>query len=380
MSSQGPYTPVAPPQRPDLKTSQVRRWLMLGVVASALSAACFAGVTAALHLVDTRTCEDTPHGQRCIHTRYRFFGVTRAAVVTTLDGVLDGPATFWSSRGFKTEEGMFANGERAGCWSFWDAQGGGHRTHRFDGLGGLSLECDDPVKREPHTQVPAPYNTTPHVRVVVGGLLDSDVLPVLQGATFSQCIPAHGNYTVELHIGPNGAVQDQRLYEAEARVIPCRGAQQCASNMLNLAFPPAEEQTFVRFVVSHQPDPACGGVVDLGPAPSPGVCDPVKPWDQRMAEEAGLTQEVVERLQAKHAASIRRCHKESVRMGESFNGRVRATLLLGEKGTVERVDLKGDMQDTVLGNCLASAIQKWIFPRPEGEPFELDITVTLPRR
>ena len=58
-------------------------------------------ITAVLALVGLKTCEVTALGQRCLHTRYHFLSMADAAVVTTLNGVLDGPARvapLWDAR------------------------------------------------------------------------------------------------------------------------------------------------------------------------------------------------------------------------------------------------------------------------------------------
>lgn len=75
-----------------------------------------AGVSVYLSVVGTKSCWQTPEGERCVVTEWYPLTVQRRSQVETLNGVLDGQRTDWHANGEIWLSGRYERGLRVGEW------------------------------------------------------------------------------------------------------------------------------------------------------------------------------------------------------------------------------------------------------------------------
>jgi predicted Zn finger-like uncharacterized protein len=91
-----------------------------------------------------------------------------------------------------------------------------------------------------------------------------------------------------------------------------------------------------------------------------------------------LTPEQIFKVVQDQQSSLRDCANSSAKAGEKFKGTVVVTVTIGPSGKVKQAvasDLK--IRDMELGSCIGRALSRWMFPRFQGEPFDVELPLKM---
>jgi hypothetical protein len=89
-----------------------------------------------------------------------------------------------------------------------------------------------------------------------------------------------------------------------------------------------------------------------------------------------LDKDVIRRVVRAHINEIRGCYNEGLRRDASMKGRVSIQFTIGPDGSVPlSVVHETEIKDVEVGRCIANAITRWTFPKPEGGG---NVVVTYP--
>ena len=141
--------------------------------------------------------------------------------------------------------------------------------------------------------------------------------------------------------------QDARLVEAPRDGAPPRGQA-----------PPRGVDP-----LSDRAAPADRAADPLGerPQPSPGAGE-------------GLDADTIRRIVRAHVMEVRLCYEQALTRDPNAGGKIDVTFTIGEKGRVTAARAASDeAANKELGDCIAAAVRRWVFPRPGVEQ-----TVTYP--
>ena len=106
-------------------------------------------------------------------------------------------------------------------------------------------------------------------------------------------------------------------------------------------------------------------------APKPPALSigPVKPLS------GALDKDVIRRIVRAHINEVRYCYNQALARDPNAKGRVSVTFTIGGDGKVRRAELgESTLPDVTASQCIATAVRRWTFPKPEGG----DVNVTYP--
>jgi outer membrane biosynthesis protein TonB len=110
------------------------------------------------------------------------------------------------------------------------------------------------------------------------------------------------------------------------------------------------------------PPPAAPPPAIPTPAPAPTSGAGATTLRLGPAEVRGtLPRAVVERVARRHGAGVRRCFEDGAR------GQLTVFFIVGPTGRVRAASIqRSDVNDPAAEACVQGAIERWVFPRPEG--------------
>jgi hypothetical protein len=86
----------------------------------------------------------------------------------------------------------------------------------------------------------------------------------------------------------------------------------------------------------------------------------------------GLTQKAILKVITTNSGSMNLCMTESLRKGESLDGRMDLTLTIAADGSVVGVEIDPPkLRNTVMGGCAKKRIRNWRFPAFNGDPIDV---------
>ncbi len=89
---------------------------------------------------------------------------------------------------------------------------------------------------------------------------------------------------------------------------------------------------------------------------------------QAKAEVQGaLDKDIIRRIVRAHINEVRYCYNQALARDPNAKGRVAVQFTIGGTGKVpSAVVQESTMKDAGVGNCIAQAVRRWTFPKPEG--------------
>jgi hypothetical protein len=89
---------------------------------------------------------------------------------------------------------------------------------------------------------------------------------------------------------------------------------------------------------------------------------------QAKAEVQGaLDKDIIRRIVRAHINEVRYCYNQALARDPNAKGRVAVQFTIGGTGKVpSAVVQETTMKDAGVGNCIAQAVRRWTFPKPEG--------------
>lgn len=98
---------------------------------------------------------------------------------------------------------------------------------------------------------------------------------------------------------------------------------------------------------------------------------------QARAEVQGaLDKDIIRRIARAHITEIRHCYNQALATDPNARGRVSITFTIAADGKVSKAEVsESTMADAAVGSCVAAAVKRWTFPKPEGGGL---VTVTYP--
>lgn len=83
----------------------------------------------------------------------------------------------------------------------------------------------------------------------------------------------------------------------------------------------------------------------------------------------GLDADVIRRIVRAHLAEVRLCYEQALTRDPAAGGKIEVTFTIGEQGRVTAATAASDgAANKGLGDCIAAAVRRWVFPRPSGGP------------
>jgi outer membrane biosynthesis protein TonB len=80
-----------------------------------------------------------------------------------------------------------------------------------------------------------------------------------------------------------------------------------------------------------------------------------------------LSKEVIRRTIGRHVNEVRFCYEQRLNARPDLQGRVSVKFIIGPSGVVRAaVVAESDLADATTEQCIASAVQRWTFPAPNG--------------
>jgi hypothetical protein len=80
-----------------------------------------------------------------------------------------------------------------------------------------------------------------------------------------------------------------------------------------------------------------------------------------------LSKELIRRTIHQHINEVRACYEQALIGRPDLEGRASIKFIIGPSGAVQATALEStDLPDTKVGHCIATAVQRWQFPAPEG--------------
>jgi len=79
-----------------------------------------------------------------------------------------------------------------------------------------------------------------------------------------------------------------------------------------------------------------------------------------------LPPDVVQRIVRQNFGRFRNCYESGLRTNPNLTGRVVARFVIGRDGAVSNVSAGGDLPDSQVRSCVASAFYGLSFPSPDG--------------
>ena len=81
----------------------------------------------------------------------------------------------------------------------------------------------------------------------------------------------------------------------------------------------------------------------------------------------GLDKDLIRRVVRAHINEVRYCYNQGLAKDPNLKGRVAVQFSIGATGKVpSSVVGETDIKDSSVSNCIASAVRRWTFPKPEG--------------
>lgn len=98
---------------------------------------------------------------------------------------------------------------------------------------------------------------------------------------------------------------------------------------------------------------------------------------QAAAEVKGsLDKDIIRRIVRAHINEVRYCYNQGLLKDPTLSGRVKITFTIGSAGSVTDATLdESTVSDATVGTCIAKAIKRWKFPKPDGGG---NVVVTYP--
>lgn len=81
----------------------------------------------------------------------------------------------------------------------------------------------------------------------------------------------------------------------------------------------------------------------------------------------GLSQEAIRRVVQRHLPEVRFCYEQGLQSNPSLEGRVSVRWIISPAGSVQSAAIgSSDLRSAPVESCIASAVQRWTFPTPDG--------------
>jgi len=81
----------------------------------------------------------------------------------------------------------------------------------------------------------------------------------------------------------------------------------------------------------------------------------------------GLSQEAIRRVVQRHLPEVRFCYEQGLQSNPSLEGRVSVRWIITPAGGVQSAAIgSSDLRNGGVESCIASAVQRWTFPAPDG--------------
>ncbi|HEY8377388.1 MAG TPA: AgmX/PglI C-terminal domain-containing protein, partial [Nannocystis sp.] len=91
--------------------------------------------------------------------------------------------------------------------------------------------------------------------------------------------------------------------------------------------------------------------------------------------QGALDQDIIRRIVRAHINEIRYCYEQALRRDPRAKGRVQLRFVIGNDGKVQSAAVgENTLRDAAVAACMAGAVRRWLFPRPERG----SVTVTYP--
>lgn len=81
----------------------------------------------------------------------------------------------------------------------------------------------------------------------------------------------------------------------------------------------------------------------------------------------GLSQEAIRRVVQRHLPEVRFCYEQGLQSNPGLEGRVSVRWIISPAGGVQSAAIgSSDLRNGAVESCIASAVQRWTFPAPDG--------------
>jgi TonB family protein len=88
-----------------------------------------------------------------------------------------------------------------------------------------------------------------------------------------------------------------------------------------------------------------------------------------------MSPEAIRRVVLRNIGQITHCHEQGLAQNPQVEGRVTVRFVIGSDGTVVVSQPVQNVSVASVGHCIAEAVRRWQFPRPEGDGV---VTVNYP--
>jgi hypothetical protein len=83
--------------------------------------------------------------------------------------------------------------------------------------------------------------------------------------------------------------------------------------------------------------------------------------------QGGLDKDLIRRVVRAHINEVRHCYNQGLARDPNLKGRVSVQFQIGATGKVPTANVsESDLKDKSVSNCIASAVRRWQFPKPQG--------------
>lgn len=106
----------------------------------------------------------------------------------------------------------------------------------------------------------------------------------------------------------------------------------------------------------------------LGNYGSRGRPQRVRQGKAKLRGSGKLDKDIIRRIVRAHINEVRHCYNQGLARDERLGGRVTIGFTIGSDGkTSKSIVEKSTLGDELVGNCIAKAVERWKFPKPQGD-------------
>ena len=114
-----------------------------------------------------------------------------------------------------------------------------------------------------------------------------------------------------------------------------------------------------------------GGVGFGAPSGGSGVGGssrkPPKVASKKLEAKGSLDKDIIRRIVRAHISEVRFCYNRGLSKDPSLRGKVSIRFDIAPSGSVPVAVVADDtLADESVGHCIAKAVKRWTFPKPEG--------------
>lgn len=94
----------------------------------------------------------------------------------------------------------------------------------------------------------------------------------------------------------------------------------------------------------------------------------VRQGKAKLSGSGKLDKDIIRRIVRAHINEVRHCYNQGLVRDDEMGGRVTIGFAIGSDGRASKPTVeKSTLSDELVGNCIAKAVKRWKFPKPQGD-------------